>query len=130
MKQHAELPPHFEQLPLVHARDAFPFDQHVAFIRPQQSDQVFQQNALAAAAPADDDHRFAFFHAQVHAIQHALRPEAFFQLPRLDHHAPSRRVKNSVRKKLLIKIVMHEYTTASVVARPTPSAPSRQFIPL
>jgi hypothetical protein len=35
-----------------------------------------------------------------------------------------------VRKKFVIKMVIEEYTTASVVARPTPSAPSPQNIPL
>src|SRR6266699_1982005 len=42
----------------------------------EQSDEMFQQDALAAAAAADDDHRLAGFHAQVHPSQHLLRPEA------------------------------------------------------
>ena len=108
LEQHAEFAPHLEQLPLGHPRDAFAFDEHVAGFGTDQPDQMFEQNALAAAAAADDDHRLAFFNAQVHAVQHAMRSEAFLQLPHLDHHAPSRRVKNSVRKKLLIRIVMEE----------------------
>ena len=37
---------------------------------------------------------------------------------------------NMVRKKFEIKIASDELTTASVVARPTPTAPSRLFSPL
>ena len=40
------------------------------------------------------------------------------------------RVRSRVRKKLLIRMVMEAATTASVVARPTPSAPSGQVSPL
>src|SRR5881394_2277230 len=91
---------------------------------------MLEQDALAAAAAPDDDDGFALADAEVHTVQHMLRAEALLQVAGFDHVAGRTRFRNRVRKKLLISTVMDEYTTASVVARPTPTAPSPQVMPL
>jgi len=65
-----------EPRPLVHGRDVLPGDQHLAGIRLQQTDQMLQQNALAAAAAPNDDHGFALFNDKGNAVQDRSLAEA------------------------------------------------------
>ena len=96
----------------------------------QQADQVLEQHAFPAAAAADDDDRLAFLDPEAHAVQDGVGAEALLQFADFDHRVWKIWPSVSVRKKLEIRIVIEEYTTASVVARPTPSAPSPQDSPL
>ena len=45
-----------------------------------QADEELEQNALAAAAHADDGHRLALLDGEIHAVQDAERAEAFLQI--------------------------------------------------
>ena len=90
---------------------------------------MFEQNAFAATAAADDDDGLAFLDFERDDIENFLGAEAHSQIARFDHGA-SQRPTDMVRKKLLIKMQMEEATTASVVALPTPSAPCGQLRPL
>ena len=96
----------------------------------QQADQVLEQHAFAAAAAADDDDRLALLNPKAHAVQDGMGAEALLQIADFDHSVSKIWPRISVRKKLEIRMVIEEYTTASVVARPTPSAPSPQVRPL
>ena len=128
MKEHSKAPSDLQQLPLIHPGDVLSVDQNLARVRTDQPDEVFEQNTLAAAAAANHDDRFSRFDAERNSIEHAMGTKALYQVAHFDHS--SSLFKTSVRKKLLMSIEMEEKTTASVVARPTPSAPSPQVIPL
>src|ERR1019366_10226207 len=104
--------------------------QHLARVGLQQADQVFEQHTFPPAAPANDDDRLAFFNPEAHPIQDGMGAKALLQIADFDHSVWKIGPRVSVRKKLEIRIVIEEYTTASVVARPTPSAPSPQDKPL
>ena len=110
--------------------DVFAVNQHLARIRLQQADEMLEQNAFAAAAAPDDDDRFAVFNPKTHAVQNRVSRRNSFQIADFNHNSPTSLPMTSVRKKFAIRIVMDEYTTASVVARPTPSAPSPHVMPL
>src|SRR5688572_27421070 len=90
---------------------------------------MLEQDTLSATTPPDDDDRLSGLDVECDPIEHLLRAKALFQITHFDHGARIRPT-NSVRKKLLIRMVIDEITTACVVARPTPSAPSPQFNPL
>jgi len=126
LKQHAKFATDAQQFTFAHADNILAFDQYPASVRLKQSDQMFEQHAFAATAPADDDHRFTFLDAEAHILQDRVRAEVLGQIANLDHNVLSRRPRVRVRKKLEIRMAIEEYTTASVVARPTPSAPSPQ----
>ena len=130
LEQHAELAAHAQQLPLVHRDDVFALDEHLPGVGLEQADQVLEQHALAAAAAANDDDRLALLNPEAHAVQDGMGAEALLQIADFDHSVWKIWPRVSVRKKLEIRIVIEEYTTASVVARPTPSAPSPQHRPL
>src|SRR5688572_23502303 len=104
-------------------------DDDFTSVRPDQTNQMFQQDAFSAAAPADNHHGVSGLDSKGHAAEHLLRTKLLLQVSNFNHGANSRPT-SKVRKKLLIKIVIDAATTASVVARPTPSAPSPQCNPL
>src|SRR5665213_236289 len=132
LKEHAELPAHAQQLALIQRADIFTVNEHFARVRLQQADDVFEQNTFAAAAAPDDGDGFAAFDAKAHAVENFLRAKTFFQIPHLDHKFKMTAIFSSVsvRKKFEMRTVMDAYTTASVVARPTPCAPTPQVMPL
>src|SRR6266851_4541971 len=107
LEEHPEFLSDLKELALVHPAQILPIDQNLTPVRRQQADEALEQNALAAAAAADDHDGLAGFDAQAHPVEHPLRAEAFVQLADLDHDS-STRFKNSVRKKLLIRIVIAE----------------------
>src|SRR5229473_2915439 len=121
---------HPQQRAFIHWHDILAFNQDLAAVRLQQPDEMLQQNTFASATAPDDHHRLAFFNAKANPIENLMRAEALVQIAHLNHTVWKIAPSESVRKKLVIKMVMDEYTTASVVARPTPSAPSPQVIPL
>ena len=55
LKDHPEFAAHAEQGSLIHAYDVFAVNEHGAFVRLQQTNDVFEQNALTPAAATDDD---------------------------------------------------------------------------
>ena len=133
LEEHSEHAPHAQHLAFVEMRDVLPVDEHGPRIGRQQADQVLEQDALSATAAANDDDGLTGFNPQIHTAQNLLCTEAFLHLTGFDHepNSPTKmRLRMRVRKKLLIRMVMDEYTTASVVALPTPSAPFSQLIPL
>src|SRR6266699_5507733 len=130
LKQHAELATHAQQRPFIHRHDVFAGDQHPAPVRLQQANQMLEHNAFASATAPNNYHRLPFINAKADPVQDSVRAEALGQIAHFDHRVWNTAPSERDRKKLELRIVMDEYTTASVVARPTPSAPSPQLIPL
>ncbi len=86
---------------------------------------MLEEDALPRAGGAEERDGLAVGHHEVHAVEHHLAAEPLADVPELDH-VGSRilaRTKSSTRRKT------HETTTAVVVARPTPSAPSLAVYP-
>ena len=92
-------------------------------IRLQEADEMLEQNALAAAAAPMMATDSPFSIRKLSRPGPVMRAETLFNWRTSIITAPTSLPRTSVRKKLVIRMVMEEYTTASVVARPTPSAP-------
>ena len=60
------------QLALAQSDDILTIDPDFALVRLHQSDEIFQEHALASAAPADDDERLACPDAQIDPAQNFL----------------------------------------------------------
>ena len=82
LKQDADLAPDGGKLALAQSDDALTIDPDFALVRLHQSDQILQQDALAAAAAADDDERLASRNAQIDAAQNFLCDRSRFSSPR------------------------------------------------
>ncbi len=80
LKENADLAPNCGKLPLAQSDDVLAIDPDFARVGPHQADQIFQQDALAAAAAADDHERLAGRDAQVDPAQNFLRTDALFQV--------------------------------------------------
>ena len=120
-------------------------------VRVQQADDVLEQHAFSTAAAPDDDHRLPGGDIQADPTEHVLVPKRFVT-PRISrkgdrlrcpvcpsvsarlsgcfavgHQLPTGKImfSSSVRKKFDTRMANELMTTASVVARPTPTAPSR-----
>ena len=52
LEHHAKLAAHAQQLAFVHGHDIFPVNDHRAGIRPDQADDVLEQNAFTAGCKA------------------------------------------------------------------------------
>ena len=65
----------------------FAFDQNFAFVRRFQADDVFEQNAFAAAAWAHHDKNFSAIHLKAQTFEHGLAEETAAQSPDGDAHA-------------------------------------------
>ena len=64
---------------LAHVDDALPLDPNFARVRPHQTDKMFKQDALAAAAPTDDRERHATPDLEIDPSQNLLRADSFHQ---------------------------------------------------
>ena len=98
-------------------------------VRILQAHEVLDQNTFPGAAATNDGHAFAFADLEGNILENGLRSKTLVDVRNLDHEGYRTARKNSVRKKLEIRMAMHECTTASLVARPTPSAPLPQLRP-
>ena len=76
---------HAKQLAFIHRHDVLALDEHLPGIGLEQADQVLEQNALPAAAAADNHDRFALLDAQVHSLQDWVRAKTLVEISRLDH---------------------------------------------
>ncbi len=99
--------PHLEQLPLAHRSDILAIDPHFARVGSEQPDKVLEQDAFAAAAASDDDHALAGVDPEGNAVEHRLAAKTFDKIAHLDH-VPNKRFSVSVRKKLLMRMVIAE----------------------
>ena len=63
------------ELALVHSDDVLALDPNFSRVRLHQSDQMFKQNALAAAAPPNDGQRFTAPDLKIDAAQNFLLPD-------------------------------------------------------
>src|SRR5207244_3967992 len=99
---------HAQQLAFAHRDDVLTVDQDVAGIGFHQPDEVFEQDAFAAAAAADDGDGFAAFDLETDAFQDALRAEVLLQVADFDHSRPTIFPNARVRKKFTIRTVMEE----------------------
>ena len=90
---------------------------------------MLDENALTCAAATNDSHTLAFAALEGNILENGLLSKTLVDVRNLDHEGYRTARKNSVRKKLEIRMAMHECTTASLVARPTPSAPLPQLRP-
>ena len=99
MKEHAETPPHFGDLALVHRGDFFAEDFDRARIWFHHADDVAQQRALAAAAPAHDHEGLAALDLEREVVDHAAFAEFSDQVFRFDDwlglrgHAPKKKIE-------------------------------------
>jgi hypothetical protein len=75
LKHHAVPLAHLVERAAAQAADVHAVHQDPAAVRAQQSDQVLEEDGLAAAAAADDDRDGAVRHLQVDAAQHRRAPE-------------------------------------------------------
>ena len=127
MKEHAETPPHLGDLALVHRRDFFAENFDRAGVRLHHADDVAQQRALAATAPAHDDERLAAIDVERDIVDHAALAEFSDEIGDFDDwlgiwfHAPKKKI--AVRMAFVTSMASSACTTAEVVAWPTPSAP-------
>jgi hypothetical protein len=102
-------------------------------------DEVTQEHALAPAAAPEEDQRFSLVNIETEAAEDFLAAERLDEVLHLDHylrkwvlaHLPAGKnmLRVMVRKKFTTKMKSDPMTTASVVARPTPTAPSRALSP-
>src|SRR6185503_11327609 len=97
-------------------------DPDLARIGLDQADDVLEQDALAGTRRAEQRHRLADLHFEIHAVQHDVVDEALGDVLQLDAHCAVPRI-SLVRIVSSISTVTDAATTACVVARPTPSAP-------
>jgi len=85
LEQDADLAADTGQLAFAQPDDVLAVDPDFALVRLHQTDQVFQEDALPPAAPADDDQRLAGRDTDVHSAQDFLRPDALLQAAHRDH---------------------------------------------
>jgi hypothetical protein len=85
LEKDADLEADRGQLPFRQPDDVFAVDPNLPGIGRHQSDEMFQEHALAGAAPANDDERFALRHRQIDAAQNLLASESFRQSANVDH---------------------------------------------
>ena len=98
-----------------------------------------QENAFAPAAPTEEHERFAPVNLKAETAENFLSAQGLDKVfdrdglgtLRFPGHLPAgKKMFNvMVRKKLMIRMKSEPMTTASVVARPTPTAPSRALSP-
>ena len=74
-----ELLPNGGEIPFRHAGNILSFDPDLARVRLHQTDQVFEQNAFAAAAAADQDKGLTFADFKINALQNFLSVDLLFQ---------------------------------------------------
>src|SRR3989338_4847306 len=74
-----------QKFPLGHFRDISRLDQNASPVRPEQSDQMLEQDAFPRPALAQNDQDLAFFDLQVDVFKHLLIIKRFVQMLRLDH---------------------------------------------
>ena len=67
--------------------DGFAVDENFAGIRRFQADEVFEQNAFAAAARPHDDENFAGLDFEINALEHFLAAKTFAQAAHLQADA-------------------------------------------
>src|SRR5205807_9521158 len=79
LKKDAYLESDRRQLPLAEADDVFAVDPDLAGIGLHQSDEMFQEHALATAAPANDHQRLAPRDLQIDAAKNFLLSERLNQ---------------------------------------------------
>src|SRR3990172_520317 len=95
----------------------------------EQSHDVLERHALPAPGVPQDDHGFPVAHVQREALEDVFGTEAFVHPPKDDHLEPRHR-STTAQKASSTRISMALNTTASVVARPTASAPRSADSPL
>ena len=96
-----------QQLAFVHPGDVLAVNVDFAGVGGDEADQVLEQNALAAAAHADDGDRLPFLDGEIHAVQDAEGAEALLQIADVNHHR-SRVLRSMVKKKLEMRMAMEE----------------------
>ncbi len=107
LEKHAKLAADGQQLPLIEAGNVDAPDEDFPGVGREQADQVLEQHTFAPAADADNGQSLAFFHRESHAAEDRERAEILFHIAHLDDHT-SKRLSTSVKKKLLMRMVMEE----------------------
>jgi hypothetical protein len=129
LEKHPDLPPDIGEFAFVQPGDGVAIHKNLARVRLHQADEVFQDDALAAARATQDDESLASLDGHVHAGEHGFFSEAFGQFASLDHQAGKKMFRANVSTKFAPRIASELMTTASVGARPTPAAPLVVFSP-
>ena len=79
MKKNADLLANGREIPLAHVDDVLAFNPDFARVGSHQPDQMFEQNALAAAAATNDRERLTARDVEIDAAQNFLRANCFHQ---------------------------------------------------
>src|SRR6185503_1262448 len=130
LEEHAHAPANRYEAVFVEGLEPCALNLDAALVGTEEPVQVLQQDALAAAAAAEQHERLARQHVERHATQHRLRAERLLHAVAPDEGRRHVRRNSFVRKKSATRIVMDAATTVAVVARPTPSAPPVTRSPL
>src|SRR5690606_5203175 len=72
--------------------------QHLPRVRPEQADDVLQEDALAGARGADHEMDLAFFGGEIDAAEDQLVSKALVDLDELDHEPPTISTKAPMMK--------------------------------
>jgi len=107
LEEHSESVAHGQKLPFGHGYDILSVDDYFARVRSDESNYQLKEYTFAAAASSDNHDPFALLDLEADASEHRLGTKALAKLPDLDH-VPNNRFNASVRKKLLIRMVMAE----------------------
>ena len=75
-KEESELRPHRHPISFAEQVGAVAVEPYLSFIGFEQSDDMLENDALAAAAGDDDDQTFPVLHVQIQMIQNELTPES------------------------------------------------------
>src|SRR5690348_8545246 len=102
-------------------RDVQPIDGHEPRVGDDESDDVLQENALAHTRGPQQRDGLAVGHVEVDVVEHHVIDETLGDVLQVDHWVPVKRI--CVRTTSSKRMAIDADTTASVVARPTPSAP-------
>ena len=85
MKKNADLFADLPELAFAHADNVLALDPNFSRVRLHQADDMFQQNAFAAAAAPNNRKGLARDDLQIDAAQNFLLPDSFRQCPHRNH---------------------------------------------
>ena len=139
LEEHAHRPPDLGQLAFGQAGNDFLADRYGPRDRLHQPDKMTQEDTFAPAASAEENQGFSLVNFETEAAQDFLIAERLDEVIDPDDlagvgllgHLPAgkKTLRVMVRKKFTTRMKSEPMTTASVVARPTPTAPSRALSP-
>ena len=123
LERHPETLAEAIELDRSHAAEVLAVDDDVTSVGLQQADDVLERHAFARSGAADDHDRLASLDVDREVAQHLPPSERLRQVLQRDGRIVLHQNRTFVRKKSDSRMMSDALTTASVVERPTPSAP-------